>query len=870
MSLAAGSAFGAYTVGPLLGAGGMGEVYQARDTRLGRNVALKVLPDAVAHDRDRLARFTREAQALAALNHPRIAQIYGVEDVEARTALVLELVEGPTLAERLLRGPLPLDEAVRVATQIAEALEAAHDAGIVHRDLKPANIKITPSGAVKVLDFGLAKVYVDEPAAPSRDMALSPTITAAGTRAGVVVGTAAYMSPEQARGSHVDKRADVWAFGCVLFEMLSGRTAFGADTVPDTVVRVLSVEPDLNALPGHTPQPLVALLRRCLQKDVARRMRDIADARLQIEELTTRATQTLEAPRSKARNAQAGWVVAGLALAALAVVGVIATRRAPTEQPVVRLDFATLGAPDPFGFALSPDGRAIVYPAQTDGPARLWLRRFDAEEPRALAGTDRAERYVWWSPDSRSIAFFADGALKRIDLDGGAVRTIAQGPNPMRGTWNADGTILFGASAGPLSRVSAQGSAVTRVTSLLAGQSSHRWPQFLPDGRRFLFLALGMPEARGIYVGSLDSTTPTRIMDGEYGFTFLPPSHLLIAHQGALWAQKLKADYSGVEGTMVPVAAHVLMNVTVNGLAALSASEAGPIAYRSAAPSRQLVWMDRTGREAAALTAADDTQWTQLRLSADERTVSVTRSINGNTDVWVIDAARGTPRRLTFDDRVDGESVLSSDGRRIIYASDPKAGLWDIYERPSDGTGSATLIVEEAENENPRDLSADGRYFLYAKQSARTDYDLWVLPMNGERKPFAVAQTPFAETDAKFSSDGRWIAFDSNETGRREIFVQPFPGPGPKVQISTAGGRNPRWRRDGRELYYLGQDGVLTARTITLTGSAPVTGPAQSLFRVPLNEWYEPSRDGQRFLISRTVSDASPVTVVLNWKPPGG
>jgi Tol biopolymer transport system component len=869
MPLVPGTAFGAYTVGPLIGSGGMGEVYQARDTRLSRNVALKVLPDAVAHDHDRLARFTREAQALAALNHPRIAQIYGVEDVEARSALVLELVEGPTLAERLLRGPLPLDEALRVATQIAEALEAAHDAGIVHRDLKPANIKLTPSGAVKVLDFGLAKVYVDEPVAPSRDVSLSPTITAGGTRAGVVVGTAAYMSPEQARGGHVDKRADVWAFGCVLFEMLSGRTAFGADTVPDTVVRVLSVEPDLSALPGHTPAPLVSLLRRCLQKDVARRMRDIADAWLQIEDLTTRAPQTLEAPRSKARIAHAGWIVAGLALVTLAVMGVIAMRQAPSEQPVVRLNLATPGAVDPFAFAISPDGRAVAYQAQIDGPARLWVRRFDEEEPRALAGTDRVEAYMWWSPDSRSIAFFADGAIKRIDLDGGVVRTIAQAPNPRRGTWSGEGTMLFGASVGPLSRVPAEGGVAEPATSLLTGHSSHRWPQFLPDGRRFLFLVLGMPQSRGIYVGSLDSKEITRIMDGEYGFVFMPPRHLLISHQGALWSQKLKADYSGVEGTMTPVATHVLTNIVVNGLSALSASQAGPIAYRATAPSRQLVWMDRAGRQVSALTPPDDSQWTHLRLSSDEGTVSATRSINGNTDIWVIDTARGTPRRLTFDDRVDGESVISSDGRRIIYASDPKAGLWDIYERSSDGTGSATMLVEESENENPRELSADGRYFLYARQSARTDYDLWALPMTGDRKPFVLVQTPFAEVDAKLSPDGRWIAFDSNETGRREVFVQPFPT-GPKVQISTAGGRVPRWRRDGRELYYIGQDGVLTARTIALTGSAPVTGQAQLLFPVPLNEWYEPSRDGQRFLISRTVSEASPITIVLNWKPPGG
>jgi serine/threonine protein kinase/Tol biopolymer transport system component len=868
MSLSAGSTFGSYTVGPLLGAGGMGEVYQARDTRLGRQVALKVLPDAVANDRDRLVRFNREAQALAALNHPRIAQIYGLEEVAGRTALVLELVEGQTLADRLVRGPLPFDETLTIATQIAEALTAAHDAGIVHRDLKPANIKITSSGAVKVLDFGLAKIYSDETSTP-RDAALSPTITAAGTMAGVVMGTAAYMSPEQARGGHVDKRADVWAFGCVLYEMLSGRSAFGADTVPDTVVRVLSVEPDVANLPRSVPAALVAVLNRCLQKDPSRRLRDVGDAKLQIEELKN-APQQAEPVESRRRSNAVAWSIAAVAVVSTAVLGIVAMRRgSPPPQPVVRLNLLTPAAPDPFAFAVSPDGRSLVYQAQVDGQPRVLLRAFDQEEPRVLAGSDRAERYLWWSPDSRSIAFFADGSIKRIDLDGAVVRTIAQGPNPMRGTWNADGTILFGASAGPLSRVSAQGSAVTRVTSLVAGQSSHRWPQFLPDGRRFLFLALGVPEARGIYVGSLDSTTVTRIMDGEYGFTFLPPSHLLIAHQGALWAQKLKADYSGVEGTMVPVAAHVLMHISVNGLAALSASAAGPVAYRSMAPNRQVVWMDRAGREAAVVTAADDSQWTHLRLSADERTVVATRTINGNADVWVIDSSRGAPRRLTFGSEIDGEAVVSADGRRIFFATDPKAGLWDIYERPADGTGSATLVVEEAENENPRDLSPDGKFLLYAKQSARTDYDLWALPLTGDRKPFVIAQTPFAETDAKISPDGRWIAFDSNETGRREIFVQPFPGPGPKTQISTGGGRLPRWRRDGRELYYIGQDAVLMARTVDLAGAAPTTGPVQSLFPVPLNEWYEPSRDGQRFLISRTVSEASPITIALNWSPPG-
>jgi Tol biopolymer transport system component len=862
MSLTAGSSFGAYTVGPLLGSGGMGEVYQARDTRLGRHVALKVLPDAVAHDRDRLARFTREAQALAALNHPNIAQIYGVEEVESRSALVLELVEGPTLADRLVRGALPVDEAMRIASQIAEALEAAHDAGIVHRDLKPANIKITPAGTVKVLDFGLAKIFVDD--GVSREVSLSPTITAAGTRAGVIVGTAAYMSPEQARGAQVDKRADIWAFGCVLFEMLSGRTAFGADTVPDTVVRVLTLEPDLQALPRRTPSALVSLLKRCLQKDPSRRLRDIADARLQIDEIASR-TPAADSDRPRLRAVTLVSLVAVLAV--VAAIGAMMLRQPPVDQPVVRLSFLTPAATGPFAFALSPDGRSVAYQALVDGEAKVWLRSLDQEQPRLLAGTERAEQFLWWSPDSRSVAFFADGVVKRIDLDSGFVRTVAPAPNANRGAWSDQGIIMFGASAGPLSRVSAQGGAVQAATALLTGQSSHRWPQFLPDGRHFIFLALGLPDVRGLYLGSLDSTNITRVMEGEYGFVFRPPSHLLLAHQGALWAQKLKPDYTGIEGAMQPVASRVLSHAAINGLAALSTSSTGSIAYRSAAASRQLAWFDRSGREVEALTAPDDSQWANVRVSRDGRILTTTRQLNGNTDVWVIDSSQKTPRRLTFDPAVDGEAMASPDGNRIVYASDPGAGLWDIYERPSDGTGSPTLLLNATENENPRDLTIDGKYLVYARQSAKTDYDIWVLPLTGERKPFPIVQTPFAEMDARLSPDGRAIAFDSTETGRREIFVQPFPGPGAKTQVSSDGGRWPRWRRDGKEIYYVAPDGMLMSMPIDVAASPVTTGSAQRLFPTSLTDWYEPAPDGQRFLIIKTVSDPAPVTILFNWKP---
>jgi len=862
MSLTAGSAFGVYTVGPLLGSGGMGEVYQARDTRLGRNVALKVLPDAVAQDHDRLTRFTREAQALAALNHPHIAQIYGIEEVDARGALVLELVDGPTLADRLVRGALPLDEVLTIAVQIAQALEAAHDAGIVHRDLKPANIKVTPAGVVKVLDFGLAKIYSDD--ASSRDVSLSPTISAAATRAGVIMGTAAYMSPEQARGGQVDKRADVWAFGCVLFEMLSGRIAFGAETVPDTVVKVLSLEPDLQQLPRGTPTGIVSLLKRCLQKDPARRLRDIADARLQIDEIASGpVADAADVRRSSMRWALVGWIVAAFAVATLATV--VALRPAAPIPETIRLAFVTLPSQNPFRFALSPDARSVVYEGSIGGDPGLWVRSFDQVDGRALMGTARVLG-VFWSPDSRSIGFIADGSLKRVDVDSGFVRTIAPAINATAGAaWGGGDTILFGSSSGPLYRVPADGGTPQQVTTLTAGQSSHRFPQFLPDGKRFLFLALGTPEARGIYLASLDAKSVTRVVAGEFPYAFLAPSHVLLAKDGALWAQQLSKDYTRTAGALEPVAPRVFVHGVVNGLAAISASASGSLAYRAAAPLSQLVWVDRSGREIAALTDSDDSQWDNLSLSPDGTRLAVRRMINGNTDVWVVDTARGQPRRLTVSPAVDGEPVFSPDGLKIAYASDPKDTLWDVHVKAADGTGSDAVLMDAPENESPRDWSPDGKYLLVAKQSRTSDFDLWAFSVAGDKKPFAVAETPFAENDGRFSPDGASIAFSSNETGREEIFVEPFPGPGARVQISNGGGRIPRWRRDGKELYYIAAD--LRLMAIEMNGSFVARGAPRPLFPMSSPTWYVPSAEGTRFLIRKTVSPETPLTVVLNWKP---
>jgi Tol biopolymer transport system component len=667
------------------------------------------------------------------------------------------LVDGPTLADRLVRGRLSQREALVIAAQIAEALEAAHEAGIVHRDLKSANIKMTSTGGVKVLDFGLAKMLVEE--GSRADVSASPTITVAGTRAGVVLGTAAYMSPEQARGAQIDKRADVWAFGCVLFEMLTGRGAFAAETVPDTVVNVLTREPELDSLPSDTSPMVRSLLKRCLHKDQNRRMRDIGDAHFQIEEALTAQAATSVASTLLTGKARRGWAAALVVAAALIATAGVLLRRAPGELPLMRFSLVTPEAPNSFAFALAPDGRSLVYQSQADGQLRLWHREFDRDEAVPLGGTDRGDR-PFWSPDSRSVAFFADGALKRIDLGSGFVRIVTAAPNAVRGAWSSEDTVLFGPSVGPLSRVSASGGPVRPATTLQPGQSSHRWPQFLPDGRRFLFLALGTPAARGVFVGSLDSNVITRLVQGQPGFVLLPPSHLLLADQGALWAQKLNRDYTGTEGGMLPVAPKLLSHPAINGLTALSASPGGMVAYRSAAERRQFVWLDRNGRQTGVLTQPDDTQWSNGRLAPDGETFVSMRMVEGNTDVWVIDAG-SAPRRLTFDPNVDGEPFFSSDGRRVVYASDPSAGLYDMYERPADGTGAETLLFNAPENENPRDMTPDGRFLLYAKQSPTTDYDLWLLPLAGDRKPYPLVQTPFLEINGKFAPDGRSIASKS-------------------------------------------------------------------------------------------------------------
>jgi len=902
VSLTAGTRLGAYEVVAPLGAGGMGEVYRARDLKLHRDVAIKILPQLFALDVERLARFEREAQLLASLNHSNIGAIYGLEEAvpstrsagsgstvsgvepstgsrQAVRALVLELVEGPTLADRIARGPIPLDEALPIGRQIADALEAAHEHGVVHRDLKPSNIKIRPDGTVKVLDFGLAKAMEAEPAAVAASM--SPTIESpAATRVGMILGTAAYMSPEQARGKAVDKRSDIWAFGCVLYEMLTGLRAFGGEEVSDVLAKIIEGEADLRALPLATPPEIRRLLRRSLQKDRTRRLPDIADARIEIDE--ARSGPHIDgpvAPRAPRRRERLAWISA-LALAVLvaAVMGVRAFRPIPPVTET-RLDITTPPTTAPTSLAISPDGQKVVFVTTSEGRSRLWLRSLNSVSARALAGTDLAS-YPFWSPDSRSVGFFADGRLKRIDIDGELVQALATAAAGRGGTWNRDDVILFAANAtSPIFRISATGGEPIAVTRPEAQSTGHRFPQFLPDGRHFLYYFLGAtPETRGVYISQLEGSETRRLLDADAPAVYDSSGHLLFVRQGTLFAQRFDPDRLTLTGTASSLDEQVMFDAGLN-LAALSTSAAGPIVYRAGSAGgirRQLIWFDRSGKNVGRVGDADSAGLGNPSHSPDGQRVALQRTVNGNQDLWLLEVARGVLTRFTFDAANDANPTWSPDGRRIVFASNRK-GAYDLYQKPATGAGSEELLLTTPQNKVVADWSRDGRFLLYRSPDPKTSYDIWALPLDGARKPFPVVQTNFEERDGQFSPDGKWIAYQSNESGRFEIYVQPFPGPGGKWQISTNGGAQVRWRGDGKEVFYIALDDRLMAAPIRLApdGQAVEAGTPVPLFttraggavQFPFTQQYLVSPDGQRFLMNTVTEEAtSPITVLLNWK----
>ncbi len=877
MALTSGTRLGTYEVRALIGAGGMGEVYAAHDSKLDRDVAIKVLPEQFARDSERLARFQREAKMLASLNHPNIAAIYGIEQSGSTHYLVMELVPGQTLRERVAgEKPVPIEEALGIAKQIAEALEAAHgsEKGIIHRDLKPANVKMTPEGRVKVLDFGLAKAFAADTA--TEDPSNSPTLSMNPTIQGVIMGTAAYMSPEQARGQAVTKATDIFAFGAVLYELLTGRQAFPGEDVGDILATVVKSEPDWSRLPEATPPAIRTLLRRCLRKDWRQRLQDATGVRIEIEDVLSGAApaEAVTAPRDNKRE-RLVWAGA-LALVALtaAVLGVRALRPAPTA-PETRLELNTPPTSDP-SLAISPDGLKIVFVGRSGGPPQLWLRSLDSPSARPLAGTERAAM-PFWSPDSRAIGFFADSRLKIMDIDGGSAKALMSlAAAPQGGAWNRDGTIVFSpVPASPILRASAEGGeavAVTRVES--PQQRGHSFPQLLPDGRHFIFFVTGSPEGRGVYVGQFDGLDSRRLFEADAPAAYAASGHLLFVRQGTLWGQEFDVDRLELRGSPLAIAEQASAGTRV------SASDAGPIAYRTASADsgqRQFVWFDRSGREIDKV-VYPDTAALGPALSHDGRRVGILRLASSNMDIWSYETGRRLWDRLTFHPSDEIYPLWSPDGHSIVFGSGrPKMNLYrKLLSAPPN---SEELLLATEQTKFAMDWSRDGRFLLYDSLDPKRGRDIWALPLEGDRKPFVVVQTDFNEQLPQFSPDGKWIAYQSDKSGRFEIFLRPFPGPGSDTPVSIDGGTQARWNPNGRELFYIAADDRLMAVPVSFSGGGGTVEPgaARALFVTDVGstarnvnrQQYMVSPDGQSFVMNSIVGEASasPITVILNWKP---
>jgi eukaryotic-like serine/threonine-protein kinase len=870
-----GDTFGSYHVVAQLGAGGMGEVYRARDAKLKRDVAIKVLPETFAHDPERVGRLRREAEVLASLNHSHIAAIYDLVEIGALPFLVLELVEGETLADRIGRGAVPWREATGIATQIAAALEAAHDRGIIHRDLKPANVKITTDGQVKVLDFGLAKVH----AGAAAGLQVSDASTLLVTTPGLILGTVAYMSPEQANGAEASRTSDMWAFGCVLYEMLAGRRAFEGATTSEILANVLKTEPDSRRLPADTPDNIRRLLRRCLQKDPRLRLRDMRDARLELDDVEAARREDVPTVHvASGRKERLAWASAlGVVALIAGFLGVRVFRPAPVA-PEIRLDITTPWTRSA-SIAVSPDGSKVVFVGTSDGQSKLWLRSIDSSEARPLAGTERGLA-PFWSPNGRSIGFFADGRLKRVDIAGGSPQTLAPGGVPLGGAWNSDGTILFGNNpGGAILRTSAAGGDFTPATRIgSAEQRGHAFPSFLPDGRHFLFFAIGSPSTRGAYIGQLDDLNTTRLFGSDGPAVYFPTGHLLFVRDQKVWAHAFDPVRRELQGEPFAVVENV------GGGTTLSASAGGTIAFRTApadSGQRQLVWVDRSGRQADKV-VYPDTAAIGPSFSPDGRRIAVYKESNGNMDLWSYERAREAWERITFDPGDDIFPLWSPDGASITFgAVRGPQGVVDLYRKLLAGgpQGSEELLVATSDGKFPMDWSRSGRFILYDAVHPKNGSDIWALPLDKDRKPFPIVQTEFAEGQAQFSADEHWIAYQSNKTGRNEIYIRPFPGPGGEVRASIAGGSQPRWNPKGQELFFIGADDRLMAVPIDMpAGSGTVeAGVPRALFATTIGstvvlayrQQYLVSADGQSFVLNSYVTEgsASPITVILNWKP---
>ena len=891
MALAPGTHLGVYEVTAQIGVGGMGEVYRATDSNLKRSVAIKVLPASVAGDTERLARFQREAEVLAALNHPNIAAIYGLEKSVDATALVMELVEGEDLSQRIARGAIPLDEALPIARQIAEALEAAHEQGIVHRDLKPANIKVRADGTVKVLDFGLAKA-MDAGGSGAGGLSMSPTLSMHATQAGIILGTAAYMAPEQARGKKVDRRVDIWAFGCVLYEMLTGKSAFESEDVQTTIAAVLTREADWSALPHGVPQPARRVLIRCLNKDPRGRLQAIGDARIELQEPGDAPARSLApTPSSSSRRLA---LVSFAALVAGATVATTVTALLLRSAPSAPLRPMRLSIEPPSkyplsinavnrDFVLSPDGSRVAYIASTgEGGGQVMIREMDRLDPQPL-GSDAGARSPFFSPDGRWVGYFTGGALlKKISISGGEAVTLCQtAPGSVRGAgWGADGTIVFtsGTRGEGLYAVRDSGGERRLLAKPEAGreESLYLFPSVLPGGRTVLFTITGLSLRNPMRVAALDlkSGGVTTIIENATQAEYVNGGYLVYASGGGLRAVRFDPDRVQVSGQPAAIVDGVRRKDS--GTYDFSVSPTGVVAYvpggnNDAGLSRQMVWVDRQGHEQpinAPLRA-----YGVIRLSPDE-TRAVVDIRSGQSDIFTWNFARETLTPLTFE-HGDDNPIWTSDGRRVVWVS-RRDGAANLYWQAADGTGSAERLTTSALSQNPKAITPDGERIVFTQQNSRTSAnDLHVLTI-ASRMTQPLLETAVSKNDPSVSPDGRWIAFESRESGELEIYVRPFPKvDAGRWQVSTGGGRQPQWARNGRELFFLDGAGLLTSARVDTKATFVFDAPRkilESRYAGGNGPWtYDVSKDGQRFLMLKdvrandpTLPTSSSIVVMLN------
>jgi eukaryotic-like serine/threonine-protein kinase len=902
--LTAASKLGPYEIVSAIGAGGMGEVYRARDPRLGRDVAIKVLPASFSADPDRLRRFELEARAAAALNHPNILAVHDVGSHLNAPYLVSELLEGETLRERLsqpsrasILGPLhpgpasgatssatvtglPVRRAIEYAVQIAHGLAAAHDKHLVHRDLKPENVFITTDGRVKILDFGLAKLTQADVVVNATELA--PTTPALNTQAGQVLGTMGYMAPEQVRGLAVDHRTDIFAFGVMLYEMLSGQRAFQGATSADTITAILKDDPpDLPVAERHISPALERIVDRCLEKSPTARFQSATDLAFALESLSSHsdrseASGVANVTPTRRSSATLAWSVAAVAGTALIATGILALRHlreaAPPADPV-RFAIAppantplSIGAP----LTISPDGRHVVFGASSKGQPALWVRPLGEMAARQLPGTERAT-FPFWSPDSRSLGFFAGGKLVKTQLSGGVAVPLCEAPVGRGGAWNDDNTIVFASGTGGLQKVASAGGTPVRVTTPADGEGDHRWPWFLPDGRHFLYVASAAASGRPtgtLWIGSLDSSERTSIGPADSNATY-SAGHVLFNRGNTLMAQPFDAEARKLTGDPFPIADQIVpIGSTLKAPYSVSAS--GVLGYRTGLGLlSQLTWFDRSGKSLGPVGAP--AVYVNLGLSPDDRRLA-TSVVGDGINIWILDLARAAaPSRLTSNPSGDFDPGWSPDGTQVVFSS-RRMNKYELYRQAADGTGRAELLLKPDTGAGAPDWSRDGRFVAFSSQG-----DVWVLPLTGlgsptieAGKPFPFLQTPLDEGDAAVSPDGRWMAYFVTEAGQPQIYVQAFPSGGSKSRISTSGGTEPRWRGDGKELFFLAPDGTMMSAGIDTAKEFNATVP-QPLFQsgiaaIQNNHPYVVTRDGQRFLIPVIdQSAASQMTVVLNW-----